>query len=237
MRVKNLQCWSVLVPFGFKGTRQLSFHPFDGVVFLLGFNGMREECNKAANKDVPLWCEWSSLLPFPFLFCQLLSRSGVIHGTTVADKEMLQLPCKSFKRLRWDYSWRGKPGCSEILSHSGIRKWGLDFTKETQRLVKRNIEPVQRAISPLNYGLWLPLFTPRLSNATPVCEREPTSQQFIFPLVRKQLKVSSWAKARVIVGWSIIALIEWQGFYAIDKALLISGVVHIFHGQLPALFW
>lgn len=213
------------------------FSPLWRCCFLLGFNGKREECNKAANKDVPLWREWSSLLPFPFLFCQLLSRSGVIHGATVADKEMLQLPCKSFKRPRRDYGWRGKPGCSEILRRSGIRKWGLSFTKETQRLVKRNIEPVQRAISPLNYGLELPLFTPRLSNATPVCAREPTSRQFIFPLVRKQLKVGSWAKARVIVGWSIIALIEWQGFYAIDKALLISGAVHIFHGQLPALFW
>lgn len=185
---------------------------------------------------MPLWCEWSSLLPFPFLFCQLLSRSCVIHRATVADKEMLRLPCKSFKRPRQDYGWRGKPGCSEILRHSGIRKWRLSFTKETQRLVKRNIEPVQRAISQLNYGLGLPLFTPRLSNATPVCVRTDT-RQFIFPLVRKQLKVGSWAKSRVIVGWSIIALIEWQGFYAIDKALLISEAVHIFHGQLPALFW
>lgn len=214
------------------------FFPLWQCCFLLGFNDKREECNKAANKDVSLWLEWSLLLPFPFLFCQLLSRSGVIHGATVADKEMLQLPCKSFERPQWDYGWRGKRGwCSEILHRSGIRKWGLGFTKETQRLVKRNIESVQRAISPLNYGLGLPLFTLRLSNATPVCVWEPTSRQFIFPLVRKQLKVGSSAKARVIVGWSIIALIEWQGFYAIDKALLISGAVHIFHGQLPALFW
>ncbi|RXN27202.1 hypothetical protein ROHU_005483 [Labeo rohita] len=53
----------------------------------------REERNKAANKDVPPWREWSSLLPFPFLFCQLLSHRGVIHGATVADKKMPQLPC------------------------------------------------------------------------------------------------------------------------------------------------
>lgn len=230
------QCWSVLVAFGFKRTCQLSFFPFDNVVFLFGFNGKRGECNKATNKDVPAWHEWSSLLPFPFLFCQLLSRSGVINGAMVADKEMLQLPCKSFKRPWRDYGWRGKPWCWGILCCSGIRKWGLGFTKETHRLVKRNIGPVQRAISPLNYGLGLPLFTPRLSNATPVCVRTDT-RQFIFPLVRKQLKVGSWAKSRVIVGWSIIALIEWQGFYAIDKALLISGAVHIFHDQLPALFW
>lgn len=140
------------------------------------------------------------MLPFPFLFCQLLSRSGVIHRATVADKEML-LYLVSHLNVRSEIT-------ADVANRDDVQRFSISpgfgnealVTKETQWLVKRNIESVQRAISPLNYGLGLPLFTLRLSNVTPVCMREPASWQFIFPLVRKQLKVTSWAKARVIVG-------------------------------------
>ncbi len=148
MRVKKLQCWSVLVPFAFKGTCQLSFPPFDGVVFYLALMAREKSATKPQTKMCRCGVNGARCCPFPSSFVSSYLVAALFNGATVADKEMLQLPCKSFKRPRRDYGWRGKPGCSEILRRSGIRKWGLSFTKETQRLVKGNIEPVQRAISP-----------------------------------------------------------------------------------------
>lgn len=103
----------------------------DNVAFLAG---KRSKGTKRQTKMHALaWMEHAVTL------CRLLSPSAVIHRPALADKDTPQLPCKSFKRPRRDCGWRGETG---ILRRSGIRKWGLNSTKETRRLVKRNIELV-----------------------------------------------------------------------------------------------